>query len=65
MNIEFNDKAIVIDENTNLAHLIKNQNIQGSFAVAVNMEFIPRSHYSQTVLCEGDQIELLKPMQGG
>ena len=35
------------------------------FAIAVNESFIPRGQYEQTQLNEGDQIELLVPMQGG
>ena len=36
-----------------------------SFAVAINGVFVPRSAYSSTTLAEGDQIEILIPMQGG
>ena len=35
------------------------------FAVAVNSQFIPRSQYAEILLKEGDDIELLVPMQGG
>lgn len=36
-----------------------------SFAIAVNEEFIPKSAYGDTSLTDGDQVELLIPMQGG
>lgn len=36
-----------------------------SFAVAVNKNFVPKTAYADTQLAEGDQIELLMPMQGG
>ena len=35
------------------------------FAVAVNQQFVPKSRYQQTALAEGDQVELVIPMQGG
>ncbi len=34
-------------------------------AVAVNRDFVPRSSYPQTRIQEGDEIEILAPMQGG
>ena len=36
-----------------------------NFAVAVNQNFIPKSHYANTQLCVGDKLEILTPMQGG
>jgi sulfur carrier protein len=35
------------------------------FAVAVNLQCIPRSQYELTSLHENDSIEILSPMQGG
>lgn len=37
----------------------------GGFAIAINQVFVPRANYSATPLRDGDQIELLIPMQGG
>ncbi len=34
-------------------------------ATALNGDFIPRGQRSQTVLSEGDAIEVLAPMEGG
>lgn len=38
---------------------------EGKIAVAINQEFIPRSNYNQTVLSDGDQIDIVKPVGGG
>ena len=38
---------------------------QQKFAIAINEQFIPKSAYADTVLQDGDNIELLIPMQGG
>ena len=34
-------------------------------AVALNAEVVPRSRWSDTVLREGDRVEILEPQQGG
>ena len=35
------------------------------FAVAVNRTVVPRTQYAATVLHEGNEVEILSPMQGG
>ena len=40
-------------------------NLPESYAIAVNTAFVPRSAYADTTIDEGDQVELLVPMQGG
>jgi sulfur carrier protein len=47
----------VLIEHLGLAHT--------AIAVAVNREFVPRSAYADTVVREGDELELVGPMQGG
>jgi sulfur carrier protein len=34
-------------------------------AIAVNLEFVPKSSYSDFILDEGDQIEIVSPTAGG
>ena len=34
-------------------------------AVAVNGAFVPRGTYSETMLQNGDSVEIVAPMQGG
>ena len=34
-------------------------------AVAVNGEFVPRSAYGESTIQDGDDIEIVAPMQGG
>jgi sulfur carrier protein len=38
---------------------------EGAFATAVNGTVVPSVARAQAVLCEGDRIEVLSPMQGG
>lgn len=35
------------------------------FAAAINLTFVPKNHYDQTLLQEGDQIEIIAPITGG
>jgi sulfur carrier protein len=35
------------------------------YAVAVNMNFVPKTQYSQFILNENDQIEVIAPVTGG
>ena len=38
---------------------------QNKIAAALNGTFVPFSHYESTSLCEGADIEIVAPMQGG
>ncbi len=59
-----NGQRVDINDNTTLTELVASQ-AQSDCAVAVNQQFIPKGLYQQTQLQQGDQIELLVPMQGG
>ncbi len=60
-NIEKN-----IESGTLLTSILQQlQHKSNDYAVAVNQTFVPRSHYVEFELKQGDQIELLVPMQGG
>lgn len=37
----------------------------GTFAVALNLRFVPKGRYAQTPLSDGDQIEIIAPVTGG
>lgn len=39
--------------------------IVDGFAAAVNGGFVPKTFYADTILIDGDEIEILSPMQGG
>ena len=38
---------------------------EGSVAIAVNEEFVPRSAHGSTQVKEGDDVECVAPRQGG
>ncbi|MDD5030577.1 MAG: sulfur carrier protein ThiS [Rhodoferax sp.] len=35
------------------------------FAVALNLQFVPKTRYSETLLHDGDRIDLIAPVVGG
>jgi len=37
----------------------------GAVAVALNGQFVPRSRHEATMLADGDQVDVVAPMQGG
>ena len=39
--------------------------VSPAFAIALNGRFVPREHHAKTPLNDGDQLEVLAPMQGG
>ncbi len=66
MNILVNGSPTTLPEPLSLDQMLNRlEDIPQNFAIAVNGLFVPRSVYVDTAINEGDQIELLIPMQGG
>ncbi|MFS8855413.1 sulfur carrier protein ThiS [Synechococcus sp. H55.7] len=65
MRVLINQKPYDLPEGTTLAEAIAQVEISGPFAVAVNLEFVPRAQYERTRLQEGDQVEIVAPVAGG
>lgn len=45
--------------------LVECQLEQAAVATALNGDFVPRSQRANTLLQEGDRVEVVAPMQGG
>lgn len=66
MTLLINDQPQAFDTLPNLQALLEQLGYQpNQFAVAVNETFVPRGQYRETVLQDGDCIEIVAPMQGG
>ena len=66
ITIYLNSKKISCSPSSNLYEVLYQEGYQsGYFAVAVNRQFVSRSSWSTVILNEGDQIDLVSPMQGG
>ncbi len=50
---------------TTLAQALQAMDFQPPFAVAINLQFVPKTQYSHTALNPGDQIEVISPITGG
>ncbi len=66
MKILINGQATEIGENINIADLLKDQGYEDMLvAVAINKEFVSKTRRCDTKITEGDEIEIVAPMQGG
>ncbi len=48
-----------------LADAVSALKAQPPFAAAVNLQFVPYSQYPQTLLHDGDRIDIIAPVTGG
>lgn len=65
MNISINGEPISTSAETLTILLEQNGFANTTIATAVNSTFIPQDQRETHLLKEGDQIEVLAPMQGG
>ena len=66
MTLTVNGDPVDYDGEATLTAFLESQKRRAdTFAVAVNGEFVPRGKYAETRLNDGDDIEIVAPMQGG
>lgn len=66
MEIILNGSAKSVDENTTLAALIAELDLENQrFATEVNGELVPKSTLESFILSEGDKIEIVGAIGGG
>lgn len=66
LNLSLNGESTQCPLDCSLTEVIAAAGFNGEkVAVAVNGEFVPRSHYGATLLSEGDCIDIVKPVGGG
>lgn len=64
--ITFNGASIELAKDISVAEFIATYaNQQLPFALAINQQFVPKSDYQTRLLCAGDAVEIVSPMQGG
>lgn len=64
MKITINGELINVTNHA-LLEIVKIFGAMAPYAVAVNGVFIPQSRHGHVIINEGDNIELLSPIQGG
>ena len=65
MQVHINQRLHELPEGTLLSQALEAGGFRPPFAVAVNLQFIPKTQYPATVLRSGDQIEVISPITGG
>lgn len=66
ITIHLNSEKIAYTHKVTLLELLDGKGYKtGCFAIAVNRQFVPRGQYEITQLQDGDQIDVVTPMQGG
>ena len=65
MRITVNQVEYDLPSQSMIADALNLINAKPPFAVAVNLNFVPKSQYSLHELNENDQIEVIAPVTGG
>ncbi len=66
LTIYLNDEKITLSGSEQMLDVVLSEKgVHGHFAIAINRQFIPRSSWAATELRDGDQIDVVTPMQGG
>ncbi len=66
MNIIVNGKPMELPEGVTLDGLLARLDVRREYtAVALNREVTPKHRYAQSVLRDGDRVEIVHPMGGG
>ncbi len=65
MQVLVNQIPRELPDGSTLAQALQAGGFQPPYAVAVNLQFVPKTAYSATTLNHGDQIEVISPITGG
>ena len=66
MNVTVNGKPMELPEGLTIDALLARLKVQREYtAVALNREVAPKALYAETVLTDGDKVEIVRPMGGG
>jgi sulfur carrier protein len=66
IKVSVNGEVKELENDLNVSEMIEvlEYKVKG-FAVAVNTTFVPIAKYNETIIKEGDTIDILAPVQGG
>lgn len=66
MNVTVNGKPTALDEGTTVRDLLDRMALPGGpVAVEVNRDIVPKARHVETVLREGDRVEVVTLVGGG
>ncbi len=65
MRVIVNQIEHEVPKDSMVSQLLTQVNAKPPYAVAVNLNFIPKTQYANQLLQENDQIEIIAPITGG
>ena len=65
MNILINQTSVDLPENATVADAVAHLNPKPPYAVAVNLQFVPKAAHATHALRAGDSVEIIAPVTGG
>ncbi|MCC7006836.1 MAG: sulfur carrier protein ThiS [Ottowia sp.] len=65
IEVLINQQPISLPACVTLTQALAQSTMRPPFAVAINQQFVPRSHYEGRVLKNGDVIDVVAPITGG
>ncbi len=66
MKVHLNGTPQTLERETTITNVLKDYGYEEKVvAVAVNQNFISKSNYDEYIITDGDDIEIVAPMQGG
>ena len=54
-----------LPSNSRITDLLEMIKVRPPYAVAVNLQFVPKTRHAEYVLQENDQVEIIAPVTGG
>jgi len=65
MNVLINQQTAELPDGASVADAVAQLDPAPPFAVAVNLQFVPRARYAAHRLQAGDSVEIIAPVTGG
>lgn len=66
MQIDLNGEPYSLDQAISLAELVERLGLTGKrLAIELNLDIVPRSQHAETLLSDGDRVEIVHAIGGG
>lgn len=65
ITVTINGEKQTLNEAVSIATLLERRGQKAGVAVAINGEFVPKSQHTSRIVRDGEDIEIVAPMQGG
>ena len=65
MRVIANQRPRELPSNSRITDLLNMIEARPPYAVAVNLEFVPKTRHAEYILQENDQVEIIAPVTGG